>query len=122
MARVIHFEVPAENPERGAEFYKKVFGWQFQKWPGPQDYWLISTGAKEQPGIDGGMMRRQHPAQGTVNTVDVASLDSTVTTVEKSGGKVVAPKMAIPGVGYLAYCQDTEGNQFGILQRDESAK
>lgn len=31
-------------------------------------------------------------------------------------------KMAIPKVGYLAYCMDTEGNIFGIMQSDSSAK
>jgi len=32
------------------------------------------------------------------------------------------PKRAIPGIGYLAYCVDTEGNTFGILQSDQNAK
>ena len=44
MSRIVHFEIPADNLERGAEFYRKVFGWKFQKWAGPQDYWLITTG------------------------------------------------------------------------------
>ncbi len=26
------------------------------------------------------------------------------------------PKMKIPGVGFHAYCQDTEGNIFGIME------
>ena len=57
-----------------------------------------------------------------VNTVDVPSVDEFTGKVTKSGGKVVAPKMAIPGMGYVAYCQDTEGNTFGIFQMDEKAK
>jgi predicted enzyme related to lactoylglutathione lyase len=121
MGRVMHFEFPADNPERAVEFYKQVFGWQFQKWEGPMQYWLVSTGAKELPGIDGGMMLRQHPGQGTVNTIGVPSVDAAIATVEKNGGKVVAPKMPIPGVGYFAYCADTEGNQFGIMQADPAA-
>jgi predicted enzyme related to lactoylglutathione lyase len=40
----------------------------------------------------------------------------------RCGGQVVVPKMPIPGVGYLAYCQDTEGLLFGIHQLDPSAK
>jgi uncharacterized protein len=121
MGRVIHFEFPADNPERAMEFYKKIFGWQFQKWEGPMEYWLVSTGAKEQPGIDGGMMPRQHPGHGTVNTIGVASVDAAIVTIEKHGGRVVTPKMPIPGVGYFAYCADTEGNQFGIMQPDPAA-
>lgn len=121
MPRIIHFELPADNPERAAEFYKNVFGWQFQKWEGPQEYWLITTGPKDQPGINGGLMRRQHPGAGTCNTVDVASVDGAVTTITKHGGKNVVPKMAIPGVGYLAYCSDPEGNVFGLMQADPNA-
>ena len=122
MSRVIHFELPADNPERVVEFYKKVFGWQIQKWPGPTDYWLVSTGAEGQPGINGGILRRQHPGAGTCNTVGVASVDDAVATITKNGGKNPVPKMPIPGVGYLAYCTDTEGNVFGVMQPDTSAK
>ena len=32
------------------------------------------------------------------------------------------PKTAIPTVGYFAYCHDTEGNLFGVMQRDPDAK
>jgi len=30
--------------------------------------------------------------------------------------------MAIPGVGWLAYCTDPEGNTFGIMQSDNQAR
>ena len=122
MSRVIHFEIPADNPERAAEFYREVFGWQFQKWQGPQEYWLITTGPEGQPGINGGLLRRTNPGAGTVNTIGVASVDKCVAAIEKKGGKIVVPKMAIPGVGYLAYCMDTEGNTFGILEADQAAR
>jgi hypothetical protein len=36
-------------------------------------------------------------------------------------GKVALPKIAVPGVGWLAYCQDPEGNMFGMMQNDTSA-
>ncbi len=94
MNRVVHFELPADNPERAVEFYKKSFGWQIQKWPGPQDYWLVTTGADGDPGINGGILRRQHPGAGTCNTVSVASVDDAVATITKNGGKVALAKMA----------------------------
>jgi len=115
MKRVIHFEIPAENPERVVEFYKDVFGWSFQKWAGPQEYWLANTGT-DGPGINGGIMRKQHPGQGTCNTIDVANVDEAARQVQEKGGKLVVPKMEIPGVGFLVYCQDPDGNTFGMLQ------
>ena len=121
MPRPIHFEIPADNPERASAFYRDVFGWQFQKWDGPMPYWLIVTGKDGERGIDGGMMPRQAPDTSTVNTIGVASLDASLETIEAKGGKTVVPKMPVPGVGWLAYCVDTEGNTFGVMQADETA-
>ena len=122
MGRLIHFEITADNPERAVKFYTKVFGWEIKKWQGPIEYWLVMTGPTDKPGIDGGLMRRSPPIAGTVNTVDVASLDESVKKVIASGGKVVRPRAAVPGVGWFAYCSDTEGNIFGMMQADTSAK
>ena len=122
MPRPVHFEIPADQPERAIGFYQKVFGWTFQKWDGPMEYWMIGTGDPSEPGINGGLMRRQNPGQPCVNTVGVADLDATLATVLSSGGECALPKMPIPGVGWLAYCKDTEGHIFGIMQNDPNAK
>jgi predicted enzyme related to lactoylglutathione lyase len=116
----VHFDISAEDPERAVAFYSDVFGWRIQKWDGPQEYWLISTGEGE-PGIDGGMSRRNDGQASTTNTIQVGSVDRYGERITNQGGKVVSPKMAIPGVGYLAFCQDTEGNTFGIMESDPSA-
>lgn len=121
MSRVVHFEVMAEDPAKAAKFYGDVFGWDIQKWDGPQDYWLVMTGSKDAPGIDGGIAKSQGEPL-TVNTVDVQSVDAMAEKVVENGGRVVVPKMAVPGVGYLVYCQDTEGIVFGMMQSDESAR
>ena len=126
MARVVHFEIHAADPDRAVNFYKKLFDWQFQKWEGPMDYWLITTGPNEQPGINGGLVRRQGEIDGQaviayVCTVDVADVDASTNTATSNGAQVVLPKMAIPGVGWLVYCKDTEGNIFGMMQGDPNA-
>jgi predicted enzyme related to lactoylglutathione lyase len=56
--RIVHFEIHAENPERAVKFYSEVFGWSFQKWD-VAEYWLIKTGSPNQPGVDGGLVRRR---------------------------------------------------------------
>jgi predicted enzyme related to lactoylglutathione lyase len=122
MPRPIHFEIPADDPARAIAFYEAVFGWTFSKWEGPMPYWLITTGAESEPGINGGLMPRQQPDQPVVNTIGVADVDETVAVVERSGGQVVVPKMAVPTIGWLAYCKDTEGHIFGILQPDPAAQ
>ena len=121
MNRVVHFEFGAVNTARAVEFYKNVFGWEAQQWGGPQEYWLMRTGSAPEPGIDGAVLRNKDSAPRTVNSIGVSSVDEYATKVESHGGKVVVPKMSIPNVGYLAYCQDTEGNIIGLFQADGSA-
>ena len=123
MGRVVHFEIHVEVAERAIDFYQAVFGWEITQW-GDQEYWLIKTGADDQPGIDGAFVPRRGIIDGEaviayVCTVDVAALDETIVAVEANGGTVALPKMAIPGVGWLAYFKDTEGNIFGAMQADE---
>jgi uncharacterized protein len=120
MSRVMHFEIPAANPEKAAAFYGRVFGWKIDRF-GSQEYWLVSTGEKGSPGIDGAIMPNR-TYKTTVNTVAVQSVDETLTAVTAAGGKTISQKMTIPGIGYLAYCQDLEGVTFGVLQPDEKAK
>lgn len=124
MPRVIHFEITADDPDRATTFYRDVFGWDVQKWEGPQDYWMLTTGAAQQPGIDGAIMRRADSpfTAPVINTIDVSSVDEFVAKVEAAGGTIVAPKMEVPGIGHMAYCRDTEGNTFGIMQLDQAAR
>jgi predicted enzyme related to lactoylglutathione lyase len=122
MSRPIHFEIPAENPQRAIAFYSNVFGWKFSKWDGPMDYWVISTGQASEPGIDGGLLPRRDPNQPCVNTIGVANVDDAVASVLSHGGAIALPKMAVPGVGWLAYGKDTEGHIFGMMQADPSAR
>ena len=126
MPRVVHFEIHAGDCERAVKFYKAVFGWEFQKWEGGMEYWMVMTGPDNQPGINGGLMPRRGEIDGQavvayVCTVDVASVDDSAKTVESNGGQVVVPKIPIPGVGWLVYCKDTEGNIFGMMQADANA-
>ena len=129
MARVVHFEIHAEKPERALAFYKQVFAWEFTKWNGPQAYWLIRTGSDNQPGINGGMIQRQgrgpvdmQAVSAYVCTIETSSVDEYVGKITAAGGTIAVPKMPIPGVGWLAYFKDTEGNIAGIMQADANAK
>ncbi|MGZ4894306.1 MAG: VOC family protein [Halobacteriota archaeon] len=120
--RVMWFELPVDDPKRAIAFYEQVFGWTIVKWEGPFDYWEVTTGPDNEPGINGAIVPRRMPEQVTANTVSVASVDEVTKTIEETGGKVIVPKQTVPGEGYLVYCADTEGNVFGVMQLDPSAK
>ena len=128
MPRPIHFEIHAADPQRAIAFYSQLFGWTFTQW-GTESYWLVGTGERSEPGIDGGLTLRRGDApaeMAAVNafvcTVDVADCDGTAKRIAELGGSVVVPKMPIPTVGWLAYAKDTEGNLFGFMQMDPNAK
>lgn len=120
MPRVCHFEIPSGDPDKAIAFYSNVFGWKFDKWEGPVEYWMVTTGDGE-GGINGGLMRREDPAQPATNVIDVPSVDEYVARITDAGGEIVVPKMAVPGVGWLAYFKDTDGIITGIMQPDEAA-
>lgn len=116
MGRVVHFEIPVDDPERAVRFYQELFGWQIEDANVGMPYWLINTGQDPEPGIDGAIMARGGTADTVVNTVAVNSVDDTLDHVKRLGGSAVTDVMPIPGVGRFAYCKDLDGNLFGVLQ------
>jgi len=134
--RVIHFEIHSLNPEKTAEFYQKVFDWEIKEWEMPDvkpenRYWMVMTapeGSKEL-GINGGIVVRKSslPKEGdAVNaficTIGVPSVDDYLEKIKKAGGSIALPKMAVPGMAWLAYAKDIEGNIFGIFEEDKNAR
>ena len=122
MSRVIHFDLAADDPQRAMDFYEAAFGWKFDKWEGPMEYWMIKTGEESKPGIDGGMSKIEDtPGFETSVTIDIKSIDNVIKQIQESGGEIIQPKMPIPGVGWFAKFKDTEGNKLGLMQDDPSA-
>ena len=132
MPRPVHFEIHASSPEKLITFYSQLFGWHFDAWGPPGGYWLIRTGSGEgdtSPGIDGGLVPRRgaaapdgQPVNSFVCTVDVTSASESLARALELGGTEAVPLMPIPGVGWLGYAKDPDGNIFGMMQNDPTAK
>ncbi|MDQ1922270.1 VOC family protein [Massilia pseudoviolaceinigra] len=129
MSRAVHFEIQASNPQAMIDFYHGLFGWTFNKWEGG-DYWMVHTGPEDQPGINGGLLPRRGPlpeGDAAVNafviTVDVEDIDASLAKAASGSlhGVVCVPKAAVPGIGWLAYVKDPDGNMFGMMQADITA-
>ncbi|HPT37330.1 MAG TPA: VOC family protein [Methanothrix sp.] len=118
MSAIVHFEIPYDEAERARKFYTELFGWKIEVFAPGMDYWVIST----QEGTDGGLMKRQRPDHRITDYFDVPSLLVSSAKVEKLGGKILVPKMAVQNMGYFAVCMDTEGNVFGLWEADQKAK
>jgi predicted enzyme related to lactoylglutathione lyase len=117
--QIVHFEIPADNVGRAQKFYGKLFGWQFSNPPGFGDYWSVDLGEDASHGI--GMMARQNPDHLPTGYYGVESVADSLAQVEQLGGKVLVPRSPVPGMGWFANCQDTEGNVFGLWETDTSA-
>ena len=122
---VEHFTINAADVARARQFYSKVFAWKFEPW-GPPDFFLITTGNKNNPGISGALHERREivpgkAARGFECSISVANIDATVSAIETAGGKIVLPKSRVPGAGTLVMFEDTEGNIVTAIQREKSA-
>jgi predicted enzyme related to lactoylglutathione lyase len=123
----VHFEIHASDPDALIAFYTSLFAWTFTRTQG-MEYWLIETGPRDEPGIDGGLVRRpvpgpaDSPALGAFPcTVGVESLDATLARADELGAEVALPRMPVSGVGWLAYIKDPDGNVLGLLESDPTA-
>ena len=121
--KVVHFEIPSDNPTRAKTFYEKSFGWKIDAYPGMPDYFGVSTTPVNdkrettEPGINGGMAKRGGALTHPVFTIDVPNIDRALATVEKNGGKIVEKKQPVGDMGFTAYIKDSEGNVVGLYQK-----
>ena len=122
MSTIVHFDVPAEDIERAKKFYSTLLGWKFESFPEMQYNLITTTNLDGTPGVGGGMGKRMEPSQRMMNYFGVSSIESAMKQVKSLGGKILTDKMAVPRMGYLVNCVDTEGNLFGLWEEDTKAR
>jgi predicted enzyme related to lactoylglutathione lyase len=125
MNPVVHFEMPAEDRKRMAQFYTEAFGWQTEMLgPEMNDYVVVTTtesddnGPKTPGAINGGFFPKKEdwPAQYPSVVIAVDDIEVAMDKVSDAGGKVLGEPMEIPGIGRYVSFSDTEGNRVSMLQ------
>ena len=127
MNPVVHFEMPANDRRRMAEFYTRVFGWRTQQL-GPEmgNYVVVTTteldqnGRPKKPGsINGGFFQNSgdKPDQYPAIVIAVDDIGQHMKKVKDAGGELLGQPMEIPGVGSYVSCRDTEGNRIAMCNR-----
>ena len=114
-SRVIHFEIPASNPETVIKFFQDTFGWKIEKY-GDQPYWLCNTGNADDMGINGAIMPRENEHHHVQNTIGVADIEDSRKTIVANGGVLASEIMDIPKIGKFCYFKDPDGNIHGIIK------
>jgi uncharacterized protein len=126
MNPVVHFEMPAADRKRMADFYTEVFGWKAQMMGEEMgNYVTVATGEVDENGrpkmpgyINGGFYPK--PDDGSANcpsiVIAVSDIRASMKAISDRGGKVMGEPVEIPGVGWYVSFADTEGNRVSILQ------
>ena len=125
MDPVVHFELPYDDRERIARFYREAFGWKMELL-GPEmgNYVLATTAERDGPpegkrgAINGGCFPRspEMPGQHPSVVIAVADIAAASRKVGEAGGEVLGTPMEIPGVGLYVAFHDTERNRLSMLQ------
>jgi predicted enzyme related to lactoylglutathione lyase len=128
MSRIVHFEIQGSQPQALVDFYTELLSRRISRWEGAH-YWSIEAGPADKPGINGGLLPRPGGAPSAAQTVnafvctaEVESLDQTLAKAMSPDAGMPLPKSPVPGVGWLAYIEDPDGNIIGLLQPDQNAK
>lgn len=119
-SRVVHFDIPVDDPDRAGAFYAGVFGWTVQRW-GRAEYWPMTTGEPPGPGAEGALTSRAEAPEGVVVYVSVDDVDKALERVREAGGTPLTGRQPIPTIGWSARFRDPEGNVVGLFQADEHA-
>jgi uncharacterized protein len=111
-------DLSTTDPDAAERFYSGLFGWTFQKVPGPVDYRVIQNGGRS----NGGMRRQDQKEEVEAGIPPnwmpyfaVESADEAVTRVGELDGSVVVPPSPVP-TGRLVVFTDPQGAAFAVFE------
>jgi predicted enzyme related to lactoylglutathione lyase len=113
---IVHFEVPATDPDRAVAFWSGLFGLEVGPSVMPDFTYRMFQAA---PNQGGAIMQSDKPGS-LITYHDTADIDASVTKVRELGG-TADEKQPVPTHGWFASCVDTEGNSFSLWQSDPNA-
>jgi uncharacterized protein len=124
-APVVHFELPYDDRQRMAKFYREAFSWKTEIMGKEMGNYVVATttesdkdGPKKPGAINGGFFERKPDWPGQYPSVVIAVDDIQVAMkkVAAAGGKVFGEPMEIPRIGNYVAFEDTEGNRLSLLK------
>jgi len=107
-----HIEIPVKNIDDAADFYNKLFGWEFRSFG--KGYHLYNT----HKGFTVGLRKSDNISTGdtTIFHIRVSDVEVFLTKAKELGGGVARGKTIIPAMGSYALINDKEGNTIGLFQ------
>jgi predicted enzyme related to lactoylglutathione lyase len=110
---IVHVEFHVKEPKKVENFYGSLFGWKFEAVPG-MEYSLFHAPS----GLGGGLggLQPGNWQSGVTLYIFVESVSQYQEKVKKAGGKIIVPKMEIPGQGWFAVFEDPSGTRLALWE------
>jgi len=116
---VVHFEVGGPDDQPLAEFYRELFGWDLQPFPGG-GYTMIDT--RGGGGINGGIGKSRTGEPWSTFYVEAEDPQAILDRAESLGGKTVMPVTDFGGAVTIAMFNDPDGLLVGVVKSSGSAE
>jgi hypothetical protein len=116
--QMVHLEIPAGSTQKARDFWGGLFGWQFESFEGSPTEYLTTRFSDTQGGA---IMEAEGDKRGPRVYFDVDDINAANARVGELGGQA-GQAMPVPGMGWFAVVNDSEGNEFGLWQTDPSAQ
>ncbi len=111
---ITHLELPSDDPGRAKAFYEGLFGWEIKSPPDHPTYQMFRSGPGDMGGTIG-LRGETAPLEPRIY-ITVDSLDEALAKVDGLGGSIVVGRTEVPGVGWYAAINDSEGNEIGLWE------
>ena len=115
-----YFEIPVNDMDRAVDFYKNVFGFEFDYEEIDGYIMALFPFNEVESGITGALVKGDvyKPSHSGVliyfNTTDI---DEILSAVLENNGRMLYPKTSVGTYGYVAEFEDSEGNRIGLSQQ-----
>ncbi len=119
MSTFVHMELNTSDPEAAREFYRDVFGWEYQDVQMPEGvYTMVASNGTP----IGGFQKNPMPDAPShwLGYVGVDSLERALNAAVTGGATVLVPTTTVPGMGSLAILTDPTGAVFAIWEAEAS--
>jgi uncharacterized protein len=119
LGQFLWHELVTTDPEAGAGFYSKVFGWNAQPFSADPNYTMLTKG---QSPVGGARVVDKDPLAAKVGAnwltyVGVPDITAALAAVEAHGGRIIEPVTALPSdSGRYAVIADPEGSTVGVFE------
>jgi hypothetical protein len=112
---IVHIEIPAHSRPASAEFYHKVFGWEFQHLTEPGPYSMAETG---NVGVGVPDVGEEYKVGDVIVYLGSEDIAADLKKIEEAGGKRLTEAIKVGEMGEMAFFADPAGNRLALWKGD----